>query len=280
MTKTKNNRRTTHSRPWDVRLTPEVIEYLCVPTKSDTSRLSAYLDLLSMAAETTTPFKPVYGRTFDLTEGQLVTGITDLAERWSWARETVRKFLDQMEAFRLLAKQSLDRCSPITMTMEWLDAGYTSVLPDSFPDFQMPQGLSGKMDEWLRGDIADTDLAEAIEDAAHSFDGEDPGLLPHRIAALQYSLIRQLILRWSSNKPELPLTPDGLCQDLLCRLLNISLSGNWLQWLGLLRQFSPGLKPDTGKSKASAGADSITEGRVILDSLFNHLKVDFTRNEL
>ena len=274
------NRRSTHSRPWDVRLTPEVIEYLCVPTKSGASRLSAYLDLLSMAAETTTPFKPIYGRTFNLEEGQLVTGITDLADRWSWARETVRKFLDQMETSRLLTKQSLDRCSLITMSMEWLDAGYTSVLPDSFPDFQMPQDLSDKMDKWLRGDIADTDMAEAIEDAAHSFDGEDPGLLPHRIAALQYSLIRQLILRWASNKPELPLTPDGLCQDLLCRLFNVSLSGNWLQWLALLRQFSPGLKPETAKGKASTGSDSITEGRGILDSLFNHLRVDFTRNEL
>ena len=280
MTKPKYNRRSTHSRPWDVRLTQVVIEYLCVPTKSDTSRLSAYLDLLTMAAETTTPYKPLYGRTFNLDEGQLVTGITDLAERWSWARETVRKFLDSMEGFRLLTKQSLDRCSLITMTMEWLDAGYASVLPDSFPDFQLPQGLSGKMDEWLDGYVADTDMAEAIEDATRFYDGDGADMLPHRIAAMQYGLIRQLIVRWSVNKPELPVTADGLSQDLLGRLLNVSLSGNWLQWLCLLREFSPGLKPETAQGKAAAGSDSISEGRVILDSLFNHLKADFTRTEL
>lgn len=280
MTKPKYNRRSTHSRPWDVRLTPEMIEYLCVPTKFGASRLSAYLDLLSQAAETTTPYKPVYGRTFDLTDGQLVTGITDLADRWSWARETVRKFLDQMETFRLLSKQPLDRCSLITMTMDWLDAGYTSVLPDSFPDFQLPQELSDKMDEWLDGNIADTDMAEAIEETAHSYDDEDADLLPHRIAALQYSLIRQLIGRWSSNKPALPVTADGLSQDLLGSLLEKTLSGNWNHWLQLLREFSPGLKPETERRKASAGASCITEGRVILDSLFNHLKADFTRNEL
>lgn len=280
MTKPKYNCRSSHSRPWDVRLTPEIIEYLCVPTKSGASRLSAYLDMLSQTAETTTPFKPVYGRTFDLTEGQLVTGITELSERWNWARETVRKFLDRMEGFRLLTKENLDRCSLITMTMEWLDAGYASVIPDSFPVFQLPQELYGKMDEWLNGDITDSDMAEAIEDAAHLYDGEDTDILPHRVAALQYALIRQLISRWSTNKPELPVTADGLSQDLLGRLLNVSLSGNWLQWLRLLREFSPGLKPETGQRKAAAGSSSTTEGRVILDSLFNHLKADFTRTEL
>ena len=43
MTKTKYNRQTPHSRLWNVRLTPEIIDYLAIPTQLGASRLSAYL---------------------------------------------------------------------------------------------------------------------------------------------------------------------------------------------------------------------------------------------
>ena len=86
MTKTKYNRQTPHSRLWNVRLTPEIMDYLAIPTKFGASRLSAYLYLLHNVAETKTPYKPAYGQTFNLETGQLVISITDLADRWNWAR--------------------------------------------------------------------------------------------------------------------------------------------------------------------------------------------------
>lgn len=63
MTKTKYNRQMPLSRIWNVRLSPEILDYLAAPTKFGASRLSAYLYLLHNVAETITPYKPMYGRT-------------------------------------------------------------------------------------------------------------------------------------------------------------------------------------------------------------------------
>lgn len=84
MTKNIYNRQTSQSRPRAVRFTPEIIEYLCVPTKQGASRLLAYLLLVQSAVESTTPYTPLYGRTFDMEAGQLVLSITDMAKRWNW----------------------------------------------------------------------------------------------------------------------------------------------------------------------------------------------------
>lgn len=146
MTKTKYNRQTPHSRLWNVRLTPEILDYLAVPTKFGASRLSAYLYLLHNVAETKTPYKPAYGQTFNLETGQLVISITDLADRWNWARETVRKFFDQLEVFGLLSKTPLDRCSLVTMTMDWQDAAYAPAFIMPQVPFMMPEPLADKMD--------------------------------------------------------------------------------------------------------------------------------------
>jgi len=54
MTKTKYNRQTPHGRLWNVRLTPEILDYLAVSTKFGASRISAYLYLLHNVAETKT----------------------------------------------------------------------------------------------------------------------------------------------------------------------------------------------------------------------------------
>lgn len=62
MTKNKYDRQTSHSRPWCVRLTPEIMAYLSAPTKYGASRLSAYLFLLRSVAETTTVYNPAFSR--------------------------------------------------------------------------------------------------------------------------------------------------------------------------------------------------------------------------
>lgn len=278
MTKTKYDRQTSHSRPWCVRLTPEIMAYLSAPTKYGASRLSAYLDLLRSVAETTTPYKPLYGRTFNLETGQLVISITELADRWNWARETVRKFFDQMESFGLLSKSQLDRCSLVTMTMEWTDAGYTPAFMMPSVPFVVPDVLADKMDAWLDGDIADSEFVETIEEAIADFDNTDVNLSPNTISILLYSQIRQMVRKWQTSGADLPETPDTYSIECLGRIFTVCLSGNWSHWLPLLKGYSPGINPESGITAIAKKPSAIADARAVLDGLFIHLKVDFTSN--
>lgn len=278
MTKTKYDRQTSHSHSWSVRLTPEIMDYLSAPTKFGASRLSAYLHLLHSVAETTTVYKPTFGRTFSLEAGQLVISITDLADRWNWARETVRKFFDQMESFGLLTKSQLDRCSLVTMAMEWTDAGCPPAFMMPSVPFVVPKVLADKMDEWLEGDITDSEFVEIIEDAIADFDNTEVNLSPGTISVLQYSLIRQMVCKWLTSGADLPDTPDTYSIECLGRIFSVCLSGNWTHWLRLLKGFSPGISPESNITAISRMPSAIADARAVLDGLFIHLKVDFTSN--
>lgn len=280
MTKTKYNRQTPHSRLWNVRLTPEILDYLAVPTKFGASRLSAYLYLLHNVAETKTPYKPAYGQTFNLETGQLVISITDLADRWNWARETVRKFFDQLEVFGLLSKTPLDRCSLVTMTMDWPDAAYAAAFIMPPLPFKVPEPLADKMDEWLDGNITDPELVETIGETLESFDKEDDDAYSHKISSLQYSLIRQMVGKLHNLSAGLPEMADSYSIKCLGRIFNVCLSGNWSDWLRLLKGYNPGLDHESHTVRNSKEPTSITDARSALNGLFNHLKVDFINNSL
>lgn len=280
MTKTKYNRQMPLSRIWNVRLSPEILDYLAAPTKFGASRLSAYLYLLHNVAETITPYKPMYGRTFNLETGQLVISITDLADKWNWARETVRKFFDQLESFGLLSKSQLDRCSLVTMTMEWTDAGYEPAFVMPQVPFRMPELLVGKMDEWLDGDITDSELVETIVETLESFDKEDNDAYSHKISSLQYSLIRQMVGKLHNLSAGLPERADSYSIECLGRIFNVCLSGNWSDWLRLLKGYSPGLDHESHAVRNSKEPASITDARYALDGFFNHLKADFIKDSL
>ena len=261
-----------------MRLPPEILDYLAVPTKFGASRLSAYLYLLHNVAETKTPYKPAYGQTFNLETGQLVISITDLADRWNWARETVRKFFDQLEVFGLLSKTPLDRSSLVTMMMDWPDAAYAPAFIMPQVPFKVPEPLADKMDEWLDGNITDSELVETIVETLESFDKEDDDAYSHKIISLQYSLIRQMIGKWHNRPAELPGTADSCSIECLGRIFNVYLSGNWSAWLHLLKGYSPGLDRESHAVWNSKEPASITDARTALDGLFNHLKVDFIRD--
>lgn len=278
MTKAKYDRQTFHRRLWSVRLTPEIMDYLSAPTKFGASRLNAYLYLLRSVAEMTTVYKPTFGRTFNLEAGQLVISITDLADRWNWARETVRKFFDRMESFGLLTKSQLDRCSLVTMTMEWTDAGYAPAFIMPSVPFAVPKVLADKMDEWLDGDIADIEFVEIIEETVADFGNTDVNMSPNTISALQYSLIRQMVRKWQASGTDLPETPDSYSIECLGRIFTVCLSGNWSHWLCLLKSYSPGINPDSGIGSITTEHSSISDARAALDGLFIHLKVDLTSN--
>lgn len=280
MTKTKYNRQMPLSRIWNVRLSPEILDYLAAPTKFGASRLSAYLYLLHNVAETIAPYKPMYGRTFNLGTGQLVISITDLADRWNWARETVRKFFEQLEVFGLLSKTPLDRCSLVTMTMDWQDSAYDPAFIMPQVPFMVPEPLADKMDEWLDGGITDSELVETIGETLEPFDKEDDEACSHRISSLQYLLIRQMIGKWHNHSAELPETADSYSNESLRHIFNVCLSGNWSEWLRLLKGYSPGLDHESHAVRNSKVPASITDARYALDGFFNHLKVDFTKNSL
>lgn len=280
MTKTKYNRQMPHSRLWNVRLTPEIMDYLAAPTKFGASRLTAYHYLLHNVAETTTPYKPVYGQTFNLETGQLVISITDLADRWNWARETVRKFFKQLEVFGLLSKTPLDRCSLVTMTMDWQDSAYAPAFIMPQVPFMVPESLADKMDEWLDGGITDSELVETIGETLESFDKEDDDAYSHKISSLQYSLIRQMVGKLHNLSAGLPEMADSYSIECLGRIFNVCLSGNWSDWLRLLKGYNPGLDHESHTVWNSKEPTSITDARSALDGFFNHLKVDFIKDSL
>ena len=192
----------------------------------------------------------------------------------------MRKFFDQLEAFGLLSKSQLDRCSLVTMTMEWTDAGYESVLIMPQMPFMIPGQLAGKMDEWLNGDITDSELFETIGETLDSFDKEDTDAYSHRISSLQYSLIRQMIGKWYDHRDELSETADSYSIDCLGRIFNVCLSGNWSDWLRLLKGYSPGSDQEYNAVRNIKGESCITDARAALDGLFIHLKVDFIKDSL
>lgn len=280
MTKTKYNRQIQHSRTWQVHLTAEIMDYLSVPTKYGASRLSAYLYLLQNVAETTTSYKPMFGQTINLETCQLVISITDLADRWNWARETVRKFFDQLETFGLLSKSQLDRCSLVTMSMDWLDAEHTPAFTMPQMPFKVPEPITNKMDEWLNGDICDSELVETIEETLDSFGKKDENACSHRTSSVQYSLIRQMIGKWYENQPKLPETADSYSIECLGRIFAVCLSGNWMDWLRLLQGYGPGFSHESQPIRAGKEPSSLSDARSVLDGLFIHLKVDFIKGSL
>lgn len=136
------------------------------------------------------------------------------------------------------------------------------------------------MDEWLDGNITDSELVETIVETLESFDKEDDDAYSHKIISLQYSLIRQMIGKWHNRPAELPETADSCSIGCLGRIFNVYLSGNWSDWLRLLKGYSPGLAHESHAVRNSKEPASITDARSALDGFFNHLKVDFIKDSL
>ena len=136
------------------------------------------------------------------------------------------------------------------------------------------------MDEWLDGYIADSELVETIEETLESFDKEDHDTYSHKISSLQYLLNRQMIGKWHNLPAEFHDTADSYSIECLGRIFKVCLSGNWSEWLRLLKGYSPGLSHETSVIRAAKETYSISDARSALDGLFNHLKVDFIKDSL
>lgn len=136
------------------------------------------------------------------------------------------------------------------------------------------------MDEWLDGNITDSELVETIVETLESFDKEDNDAYSHKISSLQYLLIRQMIGKWHNHPAELPETADSYSNECLGRIFNVCLFGNWSDWRRLLKGYSPGLDHETSVIKAVKESSSITDARSALNGFFNHLEVDFIKDSL
>ena len=89
-----------------------------------------------------------------------------------------------------------------------------------------------------------------------------------------------MIGKWHNRPAELPGTADSCSIEGLGRIFNVYLSGNWSDWLRLLKGYSPDLHHETSVIKAVKESSSITDARSALDGFFNHLKVDFIKDSL
>lgn len=89
-----------------------------------------------------------------------------------------------------------------------------------------------------------------------------------------------MIGKWHNHPAELPETADSCSIECLGRIFNVCLSGNWSNWLQLLKGYSPGLDHESHAVRNSKEPASITDARSALDGFFNHLKVDFIKNSL
>ncbi len=114
------------TNPLEIRhleITNEVLEYLR-PTPTDPyTRLEAYFDLLQRAINYQARVTRI-GRVFNLTPGEFVITITELADQWQWARRTVRKFIDRLCALGQLAVTNYLKCTQvdvISLRFRWAD---------------------------------------------------------------------------------------------------------------------------------------------------------------
>ena len=278
MTKTKDNHQIPHTGEWSVRLTPEMLNHLTEPTKFRASKLDAYLNLLEDAAVARTTYESAYGQTCSPEASLLVISITNLAKRWHWSRETVRKFLDHLEAVGMLSKSRLNHRTLVTMTIECDDAKHSTILTTSLVPFKMPLQLANKTVEWLSYIIDEAELVDAIRDTVASFEHTNEDTSADKEIALQYSLIRQLISRWYVEAPAIPEEADHYSFGCLEHIFSVCMSGNCLEWLKFLNGYCPGLNQGIYLAERSTTPASVKDARYALYGLFIHLKVDFNSN--
>ncbi len=280
MNNNNNNHQIPYTGTWRVRLTPEMLNHLAEPTTFRTSKLDAYLNLLHDAAVATAIYESAYGQTVNPDAGRLVISIANLAKRWGWSRETVRKFLDQLETLGMLSKAQVCGCTLVTMTTERDDAKHSTIPKKPQTTFDMAVLLCYKIDEWLCGIIDDSELAGIIEDAVSSFDRSNEDAYSKRITDFQYLLIRRLISKWYVNSPAIPNVADSYSLVCLEHIFSECLSGNWAMWFKLLRVYCTDPNGRLEFVVNSTTPASMVDARYALDSLFNHLKVDFINDSL
>lgn len=258
---------------WTVTLNHDHLNYLRTPMKQGASRLTAYMNLLTSVADRPTIQQPPYGQPICMEAGQGILSITELAERWKWARGTVRSFLDQLADHGLLTKQPLDRCSVITMTMTWPESEQLYDDTASASNGKLPQPLLDSIAAWFGERLTDDALLSAIGQISYEINSDDCGNSPHRSADVCYEMIRHLVHTSASQPTNLPSVPAASVKADIDRMFNHCLCGQWPLWLGFIKQArQTGLFHPSLVSTAGDG-DPYNDCRGIFTSLLNRLDV-------
>lgn len=116
-----------------------LLEFLAPEEDKRLTKLEAYFDLLEMA----THFKShvsCFGQEFDLVPGEIVTSISELANKWRWQRATVRKFVDTLVELGQVIHTPQVKCSRmelVSLRFKWLPTDHPQRL---FGDITFPKG--------------------------------------------------------------------------------------------------------------------------------------------
>ena len=214
---------------WAIQVPANFLDYINVPTQKGKSRGEAIVDLMEMCTLKPVEMKLPFGSTVSLVPGQLVVSISDLAEKWNWARETVRKFIGRLEKFGILSKKQLDRCSLITMNILPLDPEFEEKLTS----LCLEDSVSAQIDKWLGGETDDTAMAEFLDaHFGHEVDSETN-------VGARFICILLWFKRLVEHAAGSPFTLTSPAYETLApRLLDLVLiyiGFNWVNWTMFMR---------------------------------------------
>lgn len=100
-----------------------LLDYLAPDTAKAYSRLGAFHSLLVHACNFSSS-SCRFGQQFDLTPGQFVVTISDLAKEWHWSRGAVRRFIDNLCQLGQLEVTSYVKCAVVdvvSLRFKWAD---------------------------------------------------------------------------------------------------------------------------------------------------------------
>ncbi len=227
---------------WSVNLDEDMIRFLRQPTMKGASRLDAYFYLLKSCLDTPTTTKPVFEDEIKLEPYQILVVITDLAEKWNWSRETVRKFLDRLERFGLLRKRQLDRCSVLTMTVTCIDKELNELLRT----MTLRPELSEYIGKWERGEVNELDLADRFDSIFYNvYANEQP-----KNPVIACGLTAQTLILWvkrivvaevGQDFDISPVAYHYLMPMVKCVFFDM-LDRSWVQWCTFIGYLASGAK--------------------------------------
>ena len=154
----------TNKVSWGVCLSEHALKFLRKPMKAGSSRLDAYLSLLTSCSTDATSYKPTFGPEITLAPFQIVVVIYELSEQWGWSRETVRKFLDGLIELGLIHRRQLDRCALLTMSVRLLGKAEGMTEDGLFITTALLPDVAELIGQWEDGSISAKELSAKLTD--------------------------------------------------------------------------------------------------------------------
>lgn len=132
-----------------------LLEFLAPEEDKRYTRIEAFFDLLVMA----THYKAhvsCYGQEFDLVPGEIITSISELANKWRWQRATVRKFVDSLVEMGQITHTPQVKCSlvdVVSLRFKHLpsDSPASLLTGTGFPKGEVPLAEYGQLTTSVAG---------------------------------------------------------------------------------------------------------------------------------